>query len=84
MKTFVVIGLGRFGTAVATELSALGHEVLALDGAEENVQKVADQVTHAVTGDARDPAEMCIRDSSYPVGRRIRTTTRSRHTANGA
>lgn len=50
MKTFVVIGLGRFGTAVAEELSALGHEVLALDGAEENVQKVADQVTHAVTG----------------------------------
>ena len=56
MKTFVVIGLGRFGVAVATELSALGHEVLALDGAEENVQKVADTVTHAVTGDARDPA----------------------------
>ena len=56
MKTFVVIGLGRFGTAVATELSSLGHEVLALDGSEENVQKVADRVTHAVTGDARDPA----------------------------
>lgn len=56
MKTFVVIGLGRFGTAVATELSVLGHEVLAIDGLEENVQKVADQVTHAVAGDARDPA----------------------------
>ena len=56
MKTFVVIGLGRFGTAVATELSALGHEVLAIDGREDSVQKVADQVTHAVTGDARDPA----------------------------
>ena len=56
MKTFVVIGLGRFGTAVATELSSLGHEVLALDDSEENVEKVADKVTHAVTGDARDPA----------------------------
>ena len=56
MKTFVVIGLGRFGTAVATELCALGHEVLAIDGTEENVQKVAESVTHAVTGDARDPA----------------------------
>ena len=56
MKTFVVIGLGRFGSAVATELSSLGHEVLALDDSEENVQKIADQVTHAVTGDARDPA----------------------------
>lgn len=56
MKTFVVIGLGRFGKAVATELCALGHEVLVIDGREENVQAVADQVTHAATGDARDPA----------------------------
>lgn len=56
MKTFVVIGLGRFGFAVATELSNLGHEVLAIDGNEDNIQKVAEQVTHAVTGDARDPA----------------------------
>ncbi|MCI7472728.1 MAG: TrkA family potassium uptake protein [Clostridiales bacterium] len=56
MKTFVVIGLGRFGSAVAAELSSLGHEVLALDDSEENVQKVADKVTHAVSGDARDPA----------------------------
>lgn len=56
MKTFVVIGLGRFGSAVATELCILGHEVLAIDATEENVMAVADHVTHAVTGDARDPA----------------------------
>jgi len=56
MKTFVVIGLGRFGTAVARELSALGHEVLAVDEDEEAVEKVADKVTHAVAGDARDVA----------------------------
>ena len=54
MKTFVIIGLGRFGSAVATELSALGHEVLALDTDGEKIQKIADQVTHAVIGDARD------------------------------
>lgn len=54
MKTFVVIGLGRFGTSIARELSALGHEVLAIDMAEDRVQKVADKVTHAVIGDARD------------------------------
>lgn len=56
MKTFVVIGLGRFGTAVATELCSLGHEVLAIDGREEIVQAIAERVTHAVAGDARDPA----------------------------
>jgi len=56
MKTFVVIGLGRFGTAVATELCTLGHEVLAIDDDVECVQHLADQVTHAAAGDARDPA----------------------------
>ncbi|WP_294471682.1 TrkA family potassium uptake protein [uncultured Intestinimonas sp.] len=56
MKTYVVIGLGRFGTAVATELCRLGHEVLAIDESEDRIQNIADQVTHAVAGDARDPA----------------------------
>ena len=56
MKTFVVIGLGRFGSAVATELSSLGHEVLDVDEREDHVQRVAEKVPHAVTGDARDPS----------------------------
>ena len=56
MKTYVVIGLGRFGSAVAAELCRLGQEVLAVDESEERVQNIADQVTHAAAGDARDPA----------------------------
>lgn len=55
MKTFLVVGLGRFGTAVATELCALGNEVLAIDTHAELVQAASAQVTHAVTADARDP-----------------------------
>lgn len=54
MKSFVVIGLGRFGSAIALELSALGHEVLAIDTDEEKVAQVADRVTHAVAGDAKN------------------------------
>lgn len=54
MKSFLVIGLGRFGRAVACELGSLGHEVLALDNSEENVQHIADSVTQAVCGDAQD------------------------------
>lgn len=54
MKTFLVVGLGRFGTALATELCVLGNEVLAVDSREDLVQAVAPQVTHAVTADARD------------------------------
>lgn len=55
MKTFLVIGLGRFGTSVATELCSLGNEVLAMDIHEDLVQAAAANVTHAVTADARDP-----------------------------
>ncbi len=55
METFVVIGLGRFGSAVAEELCALGHQVLAIDTDEKAVQQMADKVTQAVVGDCQDP-----------------------------
>ena len=55
MKSFLIIGLGRFGASLAVELCAQGHEVLAVDIQPERVQAVADQVTHCVVGDARDP-----------------------------
>lgn len=54
MKTYVVVGLGRFGTAVALKLQELGNEVLILDENAEQVQKLSSRVTYAVVGDARD------------------------------
>ncbi|MDD3704682.1 MAG: TrkA family potassium uptake protein [Clostridiaceae bacterium] len=54
MKQFVVIGIGRFGEAVAETLSNLGHEVLVIDTDEDAIQKISDKVTHAVTADATD------------------------------
>ena len=56
MKTFAVIGLGRFGTALATQLYELGHEVLAIDRDENAVQAIADRVTHAASGEGSDSA----------------------------
>ncbi len=53
-KQVVVLGLGRMGTSLATTLSSLGHDVLALDNDEKNVQKVASQVTRAVQADYTD------------------------------
>lgn len=53
-KTFVVIGLGRFGTAVARRLYELGNEVLAVDEDEELVQHMESYVTCAAVCDARD------------------------------
>ena len=54
MKTYMVIGLGRFGMEVARQLCALGCEVLAMDRSEQLVNQVSADVTHAVVGDARD------------------------------
>lgn len=54
MKTYLVIGLGRFGAAIARQLCALGAEVLAMDIRSDLVQQVANDVTHAVVGDAQD------------------------------
>ena len=54
MKSYVVIGLGRFGSEVARQLCAMGCEVLAMDSDGSLVQQIASSVTHAVVGDARD------------------------------
>lgn len=54
MKQFVVIGLGRFGSSIATTLCDLGYDVLGIDIDEEIVASLADTITHAVQADATD------------------------------
>ena len=54
MKSFAIIGLGRFGSEVARQLYRQGCEVLAVDNSAELVQQISDDVTQAVVGDARD------------------------------
>ena len=54
MESFVVIGLGRFGSAVAERLCQEGHQVLAVDVDEKVVQNMADKVTQAVAGDCQE------------------------------
>lgn len=56
MKSYIVIGLGRFGTSIARELSNLGNEVLVIDSDEEAVEEVSGAVTHAMIADATDEA----------------------------
>ena len=51
MKQFIVLGLGRFGSAVATTLVELGHEVLGVDNDEERVDDLKDKITQAVQAD---------------------------------
>ena len=51
-RQVIVIGLGRFGSAVTRKLYNLGHDVLAMDKDEVRVQEVMGQTTHALSGDA--------------------------------
>lgn len=54
MKSFIVVGLGRFGAEAAMSLTRQGCEVLAIDTNSDLVQRVSDYVTQAVVADARD------------------------------
>lgn len=54
MKSFLVLGLGRFGVTVAKTLCSLGNEVLAVDKNAEIVNDIAEDVTHAIVGDMCD------------------------------
>jgi trk system potassium uptake protein len=51
---FVVIGLGRFGSALAKRLTERGHKVTGLDVDEEAVQKVQDSLDSALVADGAD------------------------------
>ena len=53
-RSFAVIGLGRFGAAMATTLAELGHDVIGVDGSADRVRALADTLTLAVELDATD------------------------------
>ena len=55
-----VLGLGRFGTQLALSLADEGHEVLAIDLSETEVQRVADRLTKVAIADMTD--EQALRD----------------------
>ncbi|MEO3757541.1 TrkA family potassium uptake protein [Mycobacterium sp. B14F4] len=50
----VVIGLGRFGSAIALELTRRGTEVLAIDESHKLVQSLSGQLTQVVAADCTD------------------------------
>lgn len=69
-KSFVVIGLGRFGVSVARNLAATGAEVLAVDRDERLVTAISGEVTHAVQADITDEtsvAELGLRNCDVAI-----------------
>jgi trk system potassium uptake protein len=60
---YLVIGLGIFGRNLASNLTRLGAEVIALDRKEENVSAVKDEVCTAATIPFDDPGVL----SRFPI-----------------
>jgi trk system potassium uptake protein TrkA len=54
MDRFAVIGLGRFGSRLATTLAAAGAEVIAIDRDRAIVEDLRDEVTLAIALDSTD------------------------------
>jgi len=54
----LVVGLGRFGSALAEDLQRLGHDVMAVDASAALVQEWSDRLTHVVQADATSEAAM--------------------------
>jgi len=50
----LVIGLGRFGSAVAATLTELGHDVVGVDRSPRLVQQAAATLAHVVEADTTD------------------------------
>ncbi len=66
----VVIGLGRFGTGVATSLVELGHDVLAIESSAETVQDLSSVLPHVVQADSTDVEtlrQLGVQDFSHAV-----------------
>ncbi len=51
-KSILLIGLGRFGKHVASELVELGHQVMAIDNNEDRINDIASMVTNSQIGDS--------------------------------
>lgn len=56
MKSFCIIGLGKFGSTLAQTLASEGKQVMVIDYDADKVNAIADTVTNAVIGDPTNEA----------------------------
>jgi len=57
-RSFAVIGLGTFGSTVASELSRFGNPVLGIDKDERTLARLSEHLTEAIIADGRDEAAL--------------------------
>ena len=54
MQRVAILGLGRFGSLLATKLTAAGNEVIAIEKNRRIVEEIRDRVTLSVAADVTD------------------------------
>lgn len=57
-RSFAVIGLGTFGSTIASELASFGNPVLGIDMNERSVSGLAEKLSEAIIADGRDEAAL--------------------------
>lgn len=55
---YIVVGLGNFGSILATRLTSLGHEVYGVDNRLEIVEQFKDKISHTICMDSSKPGSM--------------------------
>ena len=56
MKSILIIGMGRFGKHLCTNLARLGNQIMAVDENEETLEDMLDYVVSAKIGDCTNEA----------------------------
>lgn len=56
---YIVIGLGNFGSVLATRLTQMGHEVIGVDDKRSRVDELRDNLSSTICMDASDPEALC-------------------------
>jgi trk system potassium uptake protein len=55
---YIVIGLGYFGTSLATKLTSMGHEVIGVEYLSERADEVKDRITKVLIMDSTKPGSL--------------------------
>lgn len=58
MESVLIIGAGRFGRYIASQMSEFKCEVMIVDRDEKRLHKILDDVTNVLVGDSTDPEFM--------------------------
>ena len=68
---YIIIGLGNYGSVLAEELSALGHEVIGVDTNERRVDILKDKIATSFIIDATDEQSLSVLPLNFGASIRV-------------